>query len=77
MFTFVYSEKGKTTMDHTKALDFILSNACGVYTDKEVEANEGYQRFHIETHCKDFIVEAKLVSKQGEPFKWSVRSCTL
>lgn len=48
----------------------ILDRACGMMMPEEVKENQGFQRYYIETHCTDLVVEAKKV--EG---KWEIRSC--
>ncbi len=46
-------------MTHEEALNKILSNACGRYSEEFVKDNGGVQEYHIELHCHEFLVKAK------------------
>lgn len=45
-------------MTNEEALNFILSHACGLLEDEDVE-RLGFQEFDVELHCHTFTVRAR------------------
>lgn len=45
-------------MTHEQALNEILSHACGMHPEADVQA-KGFQEYLIQTHCMSFVVQAK------------------
>jgi len=48
-------------MSHTAddVLNMLLSHACGILSDEDLEENGGWQEYHIELHCASFIIVAR------------------
>lgn len=60
-------------MKNTEFVKAILSHACGMLTPEEVKQNRGFQKYHIELHCRSFTVEARTMPG-GD---WDIRSCEM
>jgi hypothetical protein len=59
-------------MTHKEALNKILSNACEMMGKDDALENDGFQKYHIELHCAEFIIEAKSNGK----CEYEIRSVT-
>lgn len=53
----------------------MLYNSCGLLSESEMEANDGFQLYHFEGHCVEFTIAAKKIGREWFVRRMEMRDC--